>query len=222
MNFRPGLRSFLVLVACSLLAGCGGQGSDSPEQAIKRYTKAYVRADRKALERSYWISDNEEARDAVIGNILAMKAYNSSLRKNVPDALDTLIKRGQVADYRPPEVPRDRVIRKAVEESFDRDSTENERFTVFLPEWSMLTVAKHQNRWYVEHPFSRIGREWKQNEIAYMNDVNELYVDAAEQIRKSTMARTDLGLTLELRQVYYQQQELMRKHDVNLVVHGLN
>ncbi len=222
MNLKRSIRSFLVLVACGLIAGCSGQGSDSPEQAIKRYTKAYVRADRAALERAYWISDNPKARDAVIGNILAMNAYNKSLRRNVPDALDTLIKRGQVADYKPPRVPADKVIRNAVEESFDRDSTGNGRFTVFLPGWSMLSVAMHQDRWYVEHPFSRIGREWKENEIAYMTDVNQLYVDAAEEIRKSKMARTDLGLSLELRQVYFEQQELMRKHDVNLVVQGLN
>lgn len=222
MEFKLNLRSFLVLVVCSLLASCSGQGSNSPEQAIERYTKAYIRADRKELERSYWISDNQEARDAVIGNILAMNAYNKSLRKNVPDALDILIERGQVADFRPPEVPSSKVIREAVETGFYRGDNGNDRFSVFLPGWSMLSIARHQNRWYVEHPFSRIGREWEENEIAYMSEVNQLYLDAAEEIRKSEIAKSDLGLVLELRQVYFKEQELMRKYDVNLVVHGLN
>jgi len=222
MDFKLKLHSFLVLVFCGLLASCSEQGSGSPEQAIERYTKAYVRADRKELERFWWVSENQKARDAVIGNILAMNTYNKSLRKNVPDALEVLIQRGQVADFSPPEVPTGKVIRNAVETSFHQDDNSADRFSVFLPGWPMLSVARHQDRWYVEHSFGRIGRAWEENEIAYMSDVNQLYLDAAEEIGQSEIAKSDIGLVLELRQVYFRQQELMRKHDVDLVVYGFN
>lgn len=222
MNFKLTLCGFLVLVVGGLLAGCSGQGSNSPEQAIERYTKAYVRGDGEELEKFWWISENQEARDAVIGNVLAMNAYNKSLLSNVPDALEILIERGQVADIRPPEVPTDKAIMNAVETGFYQDENSKDRLSVFLSGWPMLSVARHHNRWYVEHSFSRVGREWEENEIAFMSEVNQLYLDAAEEIGKSEIAKSDLGLVLELRQVYFRQQELMRKHDVDLVAFGLN
>ncbi|MCA9399442.1 MAG: hypothetical protein KC618_06810 [Candidatus Omnitrophica bacterium] len=201
------------------LTGCGG-GSSSPEQAIARYYKASYKKDRKALERYWRISDdNKKARKVIIENHILVGEFYAELEKKGKKVIEKVVERGEMyrmgTNLKPPSR---KEIKEAVKNSFQvREGSQ--QFVVSIPNRRTLYVGKYKGRWYVEHSFIAVNRQWDNNEVAFFEDMNKLYKDMRKEIKKSkNLLKTREGLGIFLMELQAKEQDLMYKHNIPLLM----
>ena len=152
------------LIMMIFAAGCGqlsGRYADKPEDALLLYLQAKDDYNVKALKKVWWVSNDAAQVDEIIAAEMAssraISEFHDRLREEYGEELQRLVDEGKLQMRDKKERPSDDAIREAVAAEFHSG---NNSASVYVEDLGIYTITRHDQHWYVDGDFIRVGRDW--------------------------------------------------------------